>query len=67
MLGKGVGNNIYRAINNAKYSVFVLTPYVSQGYIDFLLRKKQEGIRVSLITTADADTGHMNEIYKYRW
>lgn len=31
--GKGIGGKIYDAINNAKDSVFVLAPYVSQGYI----------------------------------
>jgi hypothetical protein len=46
--GKGVGSKIYDALNNADHSVFVLTPYISQGYIDFLLRKKQEGVNVSL-------------------
>ena len=62
--GKGVGSRIYDAMNNAKNSVFVLTPYVSHGYIDFLLRKKQEGIRVSLVTTTDAQKGGMDDIYK---
>ena len=62
--GKGVGSKIYDAINNAKNSVYVLTPYISQGYIDFLLRKKQEGINVSLVTTTEAKKGDMNEIYK---
>jgi phosphatidylserine/phosphatidylglycerophosphate/cardiolipin synthase-like enzyme len=62
--GKGVGSKIYDAINNAKHSVFILTPYISQGYIDFLLRKKQEGINVSLVTTPEAQKGKMDEIYK---
>lgn len=62
--GKGVGSKIYDAINNANHSVFVLTPYISQGYIDFLLRKKQQGIHVSLVTTTDAQKGKMYEIYK---
>lgn len=62
--GKGVGSKIYDAINNANHSVFILTPYLSQGYIDFLLRKKQEGINVSLVTTTDAQKGRMDEIYK---
>jgi len=52
--GKGVGSKIYDAMNNARHSVFVITPYISQGYVDFLLRKKQEGINVSLVTTTDA-------------
>lgn len=62
--GKGVGEKIYDAINNANHSVFVLTPYVSQGYVDFLLRKKQEGIQVSLVTTTEAQKTNMHEIYK---
>lgn len=62
--GKGVGSKIYDAINNANHSVFVLTPYISQGYIDFLLRKKQDGINVSLVTTTEAQKGRMDEIYK---
>lgn len=61
--GKGVGGKIYDAINKAKHSVFILTPYISQGYIDFLLRKKQDGIHVSLVTTTDAQKG-MDEIYR---
>jgi phosphatidylserine/phosphatidylglycerophosphate/cardiolipin synthase-like enzyme len=44
--------------------VFVLTPYISQGYIEFLLRKMQEGINVSLVTTTDAQKGKMDEICK---
>ncbi len=62
--GKGVGSKIYEAINNARHSVFILSPYISQGYIDFLLRKKKEGVNVSLITTTEAQKGDMNEIYK---
>ena len=62
--GKGAGSKIYDAINSANHSVFVLTPYISQGYIDFLLRKKQEGINVSLVTTTEAQKGKMDEIYK---
>lgn len=62
--GKGVGSKIYDALNNAKHSVFVLTPYISQGYVDFLLRKKQDGIDVSLVTTTDAQRGMMDEIYR---
>jgi phosphatidylserine/phosphatidylglycerophosphate/cardiolipin synthase-like enzyme len=62
--GKGVGSKIYDAINNANHSVFVLTPYISQGYIDFLLRKKQEGVNVSLVTTTEAKKGKIDEICK---
>src|SRR5437870_46583 len=62
--GKGVGSKIYDAINNAKHSVYVLTPYISQGYIDFLLRKKQDGVSVSLVTTTDAQKGMMDDIYR---
>ena len=62
--GKGIGSKIYDAINNAKHSVFVLTPYISQGYIDFLLLKKQDGINVSLVTTTEAQKGKMDEIYQ---
>lgn len=62
--GKGAGSKIYDAINNANHSVFVMTPYISQGYIDFLLRKKHEGVNVFLVTTTDAQKGKMDEIYK---
>lgn len=62
--GKGVGSKIYDAINKAKNSVFILTPYISSGYVDFLLRKKKEGVNVSLVTTTEAHKSDMNEIYK---
>lgn len=62
--GKGVGDQIYDAINDAKHSVLVITPYISQGYIDFLLRKKEEGVNVSLVTTTDAQRGKLDEICK---
>lgn len=62
--GAGVGGKIYDAIKNANSSVFILTPYISQGYVDFLLEKKQQGINVSLVTTTEAQKGKMHEIYK---
>lgn len=62
--GKGVGSEIYDAMNKASHSVFVLSPYISQGYVDFLLRKQQEGLQVSLMTTTEAQKGKMDEIYR---
>lgn len=43
--GKGAGSKIYDAINSANHSVFVLTPYISQGYIDFYYARSK---RVSM-------------------
>lgn len=62
--GKGAGKEIFQALNQANQSIFILTPYISKTYVDFLLRKKQEGIQISLITNSDADSMGMEAIFR---
>lgn len=60
--GSDVGDDLYKTMDGARRSIFILTPYISCGYIDFLLRKNSENIDVTLVTTTDAQKNGIGEM-----
>ncbi len=54
-LGRNAGRELIKDINNAKKSVFVISPYISNAYIDKLIDCHNRGVDVVLVTN-DLDT-----------
>lgn len=61
--GTNAGESIYNAMLEAKQSIFVVSPYLSAGYIDFLVQRAAEGISVTVLTN-DHAANNMNDIYR---
>lgn len=61
--GANAGASIFRAMQGAQKSIFVVSPYFSKTYVDFLTQRAAEGIAVTVLTHDDA-TRDMNDIYK---
>jgi phosphatidylserine/phosphatidylglycerophosphate/cardiolipin synthase-like enzyme len=51
--GRGVGLIISDLLSQAKQKIWVCSPWISEKYADYLLKKKQEGLDIRLITTND--------------
>lgn len=54
-LGRGAGKKIMQDILNAKWSVKVISPFLSPIYIERLIESKHRGIDVKLITTDEIE------------
>lgn len=58
-MGTNVGTDIYSDISRATQNVLIVSPYVSEEYVDLLLKKQAQGVNVTLVTSTDfeRDTG----------
>ncbi len=61
--GSNAGGSLYEAMRRAKHSIFILSPFVSLGYIEFLTEIASRGIHVTLVSN-HYETPEMKEIYK---
>ena len=52
-IGPGAGRPIKDALDNAKKSIDIITPYMTLDYLNYLLRRKAEGVEVNLVTSTD--------------
>jgi len=64
-IGKNAGKQILQSINVAKSSIKIISPYISDSYIDLLIQKHSIGVDVSLITSTDiVKANSQNKVYK---
>jgi predicted transcriptional regulator len=65
-IGRNSGERILDDIASATESVKIVTPYISETYIDLLLEKAKSGVDVSLIFTDDfvAAPAKRNKIFR---
>ena len=52
-MGTQAGKEIYERIKNANKSIRIITPYLSDDYIELLKEKELQGIKVYLIVSTD--------------
>lgn len=62
-LGKNAGEQLLRDIAKARKSVKIVSPYLSESLVKGLIRLKQKGIQVALVTS-DALEDAENEAFK---
>ncbi|MBP1448876.1 MAG: hypothetical protein JZD41_02500 [Thermoproteus sp.] len=55
ILGKDVGNILEEAIREAKERILVSSPLIEERYVDILIKKALEGVKVFVITSDDED------------
>lgn len=56
-IGKGAGLELLKDIKSAKGSVKVVSPYLSAGYIEDLIKKRKQNVNVMLITSDNLEEG----------
>lgn len=49
--GKGVGNELEELLIKSKKRLWIVSPWISKKYAELLIKKKEEGVDVKLITT----------------
>jgi phosphatidylserine/phosphatidylglycerophosphate/cardiolipin synthase-like enzyme len=61
--GRAVGHILEDLIGSAKQRIYVVTPWISPKYAELLLKKKEKGCDVFLITTNDtSNTQHFHSL-----
>jgi len=64
-LGTNAGSRLIRDLRQAQSTILVVSPYVSEGYLDLLIERQAEGVHVILLTTTDFE-GKNNSLDYYR-
>jgi phosphatidylserine/phosphatidylglycerophosphate/cardiolipin synthase-like enzyme len=52
LIGKGVGNSIFKDIRSANERIYIISPFVSADLAKTLVSKSSQGVDVILVTTA---------------
>ncbi|AFL66345.1 hypothetical protein [Desulfurococcus amylolyticus] len=61
LCGKGLGDYVVRPVETAK-RITVVSPRLSRGSAELLVKKKMDGVEVRLVTTLDRPAYHVEAL-----